>query len=271
MHPIALLGWFGAALSIALPWPQVWRSCVRGRTTGLSVAACWMGVAMPAAWVTYGLLIGETVQVVTNVVTGSASLGVLTAVLIKNREGRTARTMIRSAAGAAGIVATTLISAGVAALTSVTGTQAAAVLGSVLAVASLISAVPQPLSLLRDRTQDMSGLSPLRWRLAAAACGSWMTYGLFTGQPAVWASAMVGLTSALIVCTVLAGAQRTARAAERTARAASRPAVARPAAVRPTVARAAAVRPVVARAAAVRPVVARAAVPARGVARVAHA
>ncbi|WP_305783599.1 SemiSWEET transporter [Symbioplanes lichenis] len=207
MHPIALLGWFGAALSIALPWPQVWRSCVKGRTTGLSVAACWMGVAMPAAWITYGLLTGETVQVVTNVVTGSASLGVLTAVMVKNRSRRT----LRSAAGAAAIFTAAGASAAVAGLTPVTGTQAAAVLGTILAVASLISAVPQPLSLLRDRTQDMSGLSPLRWRLAAAACGSWMTYGLFTGQPAVWASAMVGLTSALIVCTVLLAATRTTR------------------------------------------------------------
>jgi hypothetical protein len=77
-------------------------------------------------------------------------------------------------------------------------------LGVVLAVTSVLSAVPQPLALLRDRTQDLAGLSPLRWRLGAAACGSWFLYGLVTGQVAVWLSSAVGLVSALIVCAVLA-------------------------------------------------------------------
>ena len=63
--------------------------------------------------------------------------------------------------------------------------------------------MPQPLALLRDKTQDLAGLSPLRWRLAAAACACWCTYGVTTAQTAVWLSAGVGLIGALVVCTVL--------------------------------------------------------------------
>ena len=76
-------------------------------------------------------------------------------------------------------------------------------LGAVLAVTSILAAIPQPLSLLRDRTQDLSGLSQLRWRLAAGAYASWFWYGVATGQAAVWLSSSVALISALIVCTLL--------------------------------------------------------------------
>ncbi|AGL17829.1 SemiSWEET transporter [Actinoplanes sp. N902-109] len=213
MFSFALLGWLGAALSIALPWPQVWRSCARGRTSGLNTSACFLGVAMPVGWITYGALTGETVQIITNTVTGTAGLAVLTAVLLKQRDLRTRRKLVTSAAGAAGIVLAAAGSATATALTVASSHQAAAFLGSVLAITSIISAVPQPLSLLRDRTQCMAGLSPLRWRLAAAACASWMTYGLATGQVAVWLSAVVGLTSASIVCWVLWSAGRSSAGA----------------------------------------------------------
>ncbi|WP_275979967.1 SemiSWEET transporter [Couchioplanes caeruleus] len=213
MFSTALLGWFGAALSMSLPWPQVYRSCIQGRTGGLSATACWLGLAMPVGWITYGLLSGETVQVVTNTVNGAAGLGVLAVVLWRRDDLRTGRKLLVTASGAAGVLAAVVVSVAVAALTDATGAHVAAVLGLILAGTSFVSAIPQPLSLLRDRTQDLSGLSPLRWRLAAGACASWMTYGLTTGQTAVWLSAVVGLTSALIVCSILFLAGRTAPAA----------------------------------------------------------
>ncbi|WP_244876060.1 SemiSWEET transporter [Winogradskya consettensis] len=219
MHTFALLGYVGAALSIALPWPQVWRSCAKGQTNGLNASACFLGVAMPVGWITYGALTGETVQIITNAVTGGAGLAVLTTVLIKQSHLRQRRKLATSAAGAAGILTATLGSAAATWLTAASSHQAAAFLGLVLAGTSFVSAIPQPLSLLRDREQDMSGLSALRWRLAAAACASWMTYGLSTGQPAVWASAMVGLTSALIVCWVLFTSTRTSAVRTTTVRA----------------------------------------------------
>jgi len=197
------LGVLGAALSMSLSWPQVIKSCVRRRTRGLSPTACTLGVAMPLGWITYGLLGGERIQVVTNVVTGAAGLAILTALLITQPSMRSIRALRLSAASAAVVLTAVTLSGAAAALPGVRGEQVAPPLGLILAGVSFLSAIPQPLSLLRDRTQDLSGLSPLRWRLGAGACSSWLLYGLSTGQPPVWASASVGLTSALIVCTVL--------------------------------------------------------------------
>ena len=198
-----VFGLLGAALSMSIAWPQVYRSCVRRRTGGLSATACMLGVAMPLGWVTYGLLIGDRFQVVTNTVSASTGLAILIALLATRPATRAGRALLASAGAAAGVLLLVLGIAASAALPQVSGPRAAAMLGTALAVISFISAVPQPLALLRDRNQDISGLSPMRWTLAASACGSWFVYGLGVGQPAVWASALVGLTSALIVCGVL--------------------------------------------------------------------
>lgn len=202
MHSSAL-GWLGAALSMTLPWPQVWRSCARHQTTGLSATATWLGVALPIGWITYGLLSGQRVQIVTNSVTGSAGLAILVVLLSSERQLRTRRSLLHSAAAAAAVLLACAASALVAALPGVSGTRVSPLLGVVLAATSVVAAVPQPLALLRDRTQDLAGLSPARWRLGAGACGSWMLYGLLTGQTPVWASSSVGLVSALTVCAVL--------------------------------------------------------------------
>jgi uncharacterized protein with PQ loop repeat len=198
------LGCLGAALSMSLPWPQVWRSVAHRRTTGLSATACWLGVAMPIGWITYGLLIGDRVQVVTNSVTGGAALSILVTLLLTRLELRRGRALVVSAAGAAGVLGASALSVAAAALPDLEGPDAARALGAVLAAASIVAAVPQPLSLLRDRTQDLSGLSPLRWRLGAAASGTWAAYGVVTGQGAVALSAGVGLAGALVICTMLA-------------------------------------------------------------------
>lgn len=198
-----ILGLLGAALSMSIAWPQVYRSCVRRRTAGLSPTACLLGVAMPAGWVTYGLLIGDRFQVLTNGVAVLTGLSILVALLVTQPRVRSGRTLAVSAGLAGGVLLAVLGTAGAAALPQVTGAGAAGLLGAVLAVVSFVSAIPQPLALLRDRNQDLSGLSPVRWGLAAAACSSWLGYGLSVGQPAVWASALIGLTSASIVCGVL--------------------------------------------------------------------
>ncbi len=197
------LGVLGAALSMSLSWPQVIKSCLQRRTRGLSPTACTLGVAMPLGWITYGLLGGERIQVVTNVVTGTAGLAILTALLITQPSMRSIRALRLSAASAGTVLTAVALSGAAAALPGVRGEQVAPFLGLILAGVSFLSAIPQPLALLRDRTQDLSGLSPLRWRLGAGACSSWLLYGIGTGQPAVWASASVGLASALTVCTVL--------------------------------------------------------------------
>jgi uncharacterized protein with PQ loop repeat len=159
---IHALGCLGAALSMSLSWPQVYKSCVQRRTNGLSATACMLSVAL------------------------RMSLGSALAVLFF-----------------------ALVSGGVAALPSVAGRSVAPMLGLFLAGVTFLAAVPQPLALLRDRGQDLSGLSPLRWRLGAGASASWLLYGLATGQAALWASASIGLISTGIVCAVLY--QRTER------------------------------------------------------------
>jgi uncharacterized protein with PQ loop repeat len=198
-----VLGFFGAALSMSLSWPQVVKSCVQRRTGGLSATATTLGVAMPIGWITYGLLSGERIQVVTNIVTGVAGLAILASLLLTQPQLRSARALRVSVGSAGMVICAAVLSGAAAALPGVRGAQVAPALGLILAGVSFLSAIPQPLALLRDRTQDLSGLSPLRWRLGAGACASWLLYGLGTAQPAVWASALGGLISALIVCTVL--------------------------------------------------------------------
>ncbi|GAA0455188.1 hypothetical protein Ade02nite_03800 [Paractinoplanes deccanensis] len=197
------LGLVAAVLSVSLSWPQVYKSCVQRRTNGLSATACALGVAMPFGWITYGLLSGERIQVMTNTATGLAGLAILVALMVTQPSLRSGRALLVAGGSAGAVAAAALLSLAAAALPGVTGGMAASVLGLTLASVSFVSAIPQPLALLRNRHMDISGLSPLRWRLAAGACGSWFTYGLLTGQPAVWSSALVGLVSAGIVVTVL--------------------------------------------------------------------
>jgi uncharacterized protein with PQ loop repeat len=200
---IHVFGLLGATLSMSIAWPQVYRSCVRRRTNGLSTTACMLSVAMPLGWVTYGSLIGDPFQILTNTVSASTGLAILIALLATRPAARAVRPLLAGSSAAAGVLTVVLGAAASAALPRVTAPQAATMLGTALAAMSFVSAMPQPLALLRDRRQDLSGVSPLRWTLAASACGSWLAYGVGVGQPAVWASALVGLTSSLTVCAVL--------------------------------------------------------------------
>jgi uncharacterized protein with PQ loop repeat len=200
----AILGCLGAALSMSLPWPQVWRSCALGRITGLSPTATFLGVALPAGWITYGLLIGDRLQILANAVTGVAGLAVLVALLIARADLRSGRGLALSAAAPAVVGGAAGLSGIAAALPQISGGAVAPLLGAVLAVAAMLSAVPQPLALLRDRSRDLAGVSPLRWRLGVAACACWSLYGVRTGQAAVWSSALAGLAGAAVVCAVVA-------------------------------------------------------------------
>jgi uncharacterized protein with PQ loop repeat len=200
---IAALGFLAAALSIVVIWPQVWLSCRRGRTHGLSPTACWLGVALNLCWLTFGVLIGDPAQIVTNAVVGVGNTAVLTALLIAQPHLRSTRMLMKSAAGAAGLA---VLAAGCTAAVTLLGAATAVVattLGSVIALVGAIAALPQPLSLLLDRTKDVSGLSPSRWRLGTGSCASWTCYGWLIDQPAVWLSAGFGLCCALLICGTL--------------------------------------------------------------------
>jgi uncharacterized protein with PQ loop repeat len=200
---IAVLGCLASTLSIAVVWPQVWRSCRHRRTLGLSPTSAWLAVGLNVCWLTFGALTGDPAQMITNAVVGTGNCAVLAALLLTQPQLRTRGALLRTAAGAAGLVAlaggSVLSVVGLGASPAVVATT----LSSAIAVVGSAAALPQPLRLLRDRTQDVSGLSPTRWRLGAGACASWTSYGWLGHQPAVSLAAGFGLTCALVMCTLL--------------------------------------------------------------------
>jgi uncharacterized protein with PQ loop repeat len=213
---IAALGFLAAALSIAVVWPQVWLSCRHRRTLGLSPTSAWLGVALNLCWLTFGVLIGDPAQTVTNAVVGAGNTAVLVALLLARPHLRSGGMLLRTAAGAGGLG---VLAAGSVLSVTVLGADPAAVAATLSGVISLVGAVaglPQPLSLLRDRTQDVSGLSPARWRLGAGSCASWSGYGWLIDQPAVYLSAGFGLTCALLMCALLRTGGTPRPAGERT-------------------------------------------------------
>jgi uncharacterized protein with PQ loop repeat len=200
---IAALGFLAAALSISVTWPQVWRSCRLGRTLGLSPTGSWLAVALNLCWLTFGLLIGDSAQILTNAVVGVGNTAVLAGLLMAQPHLRSRRMLLRTAPGAAGLAA---LAAGSVAGVALLGADPAAVavtLSSIIGLIGAAAALPQPLSVLRNRTQDMSGLSPARWRLGAGSCASWVSYGWLIDQPSIWLSAGFGLCCALVMCVIL--------------------------------------------------------------------
>ena len=199
----AALGVLASLLSIALVWPQVWLSCRHRRTVGMSPTSTWLAVALNFCWLCFGLLTGDAVQIVSNTVVGAANTLLLLALLLTQPRLRARQVLLRTASGAVCLVA--FAGGGLCAVVALRADPAAiaAPLGTVASLMSACAAVPQPLSLLRDRTQDLSGLSPARWVLGAGASAAWTGYGWLLGQPSVWLSSAVGLGSALLVCAVL--------------------------------------------------------------------
>jgi uncharacterized protein with PQ loop repeat len=207
---IAALGFLAAALSIAVIWPQVWLSCRRGRTLGLSPTSCWLGAALNLCWLVFGLLIGDAAQIVTNAVVGVGNTAVLGALLVAQPDLRSRRMLLRTGAGAAALGSLAAGSVAAVTLLGVHPALVATALSSVISLVGAAAALPQLLSILFDRTRDLSGMSPARWYLGSASCASWVGYGWLTGQPAVWLSAGFGLACALMTCAVLR-ARRTER------------------------------------------------------------
>lgn len=208
---IAALGCLASALSIAVVWPQVWRSCRHRRTLGLSPTSAWLAVGLNVCWLTFGALTGDPAQMITNAVVGTGNTAVLAALLVTQPHLRTHRMLLRTAVGAAGLLALAGGSALAVTLLGASPVAVATALSSVIAVVGSIAAIPQPFGLLRDRAQDVSGVSLARWWLGAGSCASWTSYGWLGHQPAVWLGAGFGLTCSLLMCTLLGG--RTAQPA----------------------------------------------------------
>jgi uncharacterized protein with PQ loop repeat len=199
----AALGFAAAALSISLVWPQVWLSCRRGRTRGLSPTASWLGVGLNLCWLTFGLLTGDPAQIVTNAVVGVGNSAVLAALLLSQPHLRTPAMLLRSAVGAAVLAAFAVGSIGAVVVLGATPGTVAAGLGAVVSVVGAGAACVQPVTLLRNRAQDLSGLSTIRWRLGAGANASWLSYGVLRHEPPILLSAGVAFGCAVVVCGLL--------------------------------------------------------------------
>lgn len=196
-----VLGCAATLLSAALLWPQVWLTCVRGRTAGLPLAALWLSLALNASWLTYGLLHHDGMQVLANVLAAAGNLALTVAVLRAHPAERGLRALARSLPGPFLMLAVFLF----VLVDGVTGP----VMLMVAVVGALSVALPQPVSMLRDRTADVSGVSVSRWVMSAGASASWLGYGLAHDTPAVWVASVPGVLGALLVLQLLAFSRRT--------------------------------------------------------------
>jgi uncharacterized protein with PQ loop repeat len=200
---IAVLGSCSAALSICNIWPQVWLSCRRGRTLGLSPTGSWLAVALNACWLTFGLLTADPAQIVTHAVVGAGNTAVLAALLATQPQTRATPTLLRTAAGAVGLLGLAASSIAAVALVGIAPAVVTAAFGAVITLIGMAAALPQLLGILVDRSRDLSGMSATRWYLGAASSASWVGYGALLHHPAVVLSAGFGLVCAVTTCAVL--------------------------------------------------------------------
>lgn len=196
---LSVLPWILMVTSTVLAFPQIWMSCIRGRTQGLDLTACLLAPTLSAAWLIFGLLTGDMLQITVNAMTLSCNAAILLALLMRRPDTRSAPMLIRS------LPLPVLLGVAVLAMSSlaVTGLLSFAVAGSAVGMVtvafSFVALVPQPVALLRDRTQDMSGISLGRYALTVLSNTLWTAYGLLIASPIVTASALLGVSSAVVV------------------------------------------------------------------------
>lgn len=164
------LGWLGTALVVGLNLPQVWRSCVQGRTDGLPASRFWVAVLVSLVWLGYGLYGGGLVQVVLNACTTSLNAALLLALPADRRD--TARWA--PAAVVTALVVVTLGQAGGRAAVGLVG----AVVGAALCLPQLLA--------LRHRHVGTDGVSDASLWLQAAGGTCWLGYGVLRAETVVW-------------------------------------------------------------------------------------
>ena len=160
------LGWVGTVLILAFNVPQVWRTCVLGRTEAVPPLRAWVAVAVAVVWLGYGLAGGGVIQVVLNGAT--ILLNLLLAAGLRGRGSATGTLLVVGAA-------LTTVSLG-----ALGGLHAIGAFGA--AVGSVVY-VPQLLALRRARSAD--GVSPLALALQIGGALCWLGYGLLRREPEV--------------------------------------------------------------------------------------
>lgn len=184
LHSLAVTsGYIGAVCGVSMVVPQILRT-LRDRHVGGVSALSWSLTALGClTWMLYGIRAGEVPQVPGNVLIVSGAAVIVLAV------PSTRTPLTRSAGLAAGAVA--LVLAAVILPTEVLG---------LLAIAfGLVSSLPQTVaSVVRPKQAD-SAVSALAWGLRAASQVFWLLYAIVLRDAAVTISAVVVLSSALVV------------------------------------------------------------------------
>ena len=163
--------WVGTGFIIVLNLPQVWRTCVHGRTAGVPASRAWVAIAVAMSWLGYGLYREIAVQIVLNataIALNAALLGRLT------RTASPRRTLTWLAV---------LAAIGLA-IVGLHGLGGAVAVGAVGAATGAGLCVPQLLAVRRTSSTD--GVSRASLWLQAAGSGCWLTYGLLRSEAVVW-------------------------------------------------------------------------------------
>lgn len=154
-----------------------------GSTEGVSWSSSVMGLGAVLVWLTYGVVIGDTVQIVNNSV-ALAAAGALCVLLV-----RFARPKLWPALAA--------LAGGVAALTAVWA--GAGVAGVAIAASGLSMARMLPQAKVVLSSGPLSGLCPWSTVLGQASSVLWLGYGLVMSDPAVTVTSMVAAALTTLV------------------------------------------------------------------------
>jgi uncharacterized protein with PQ loop repeat len=194
-----VLGWLGTACVVGLNLPQVWRSCVQGRTQGLPASRFWVALAVSAVWLGYGLYGGGLVQVVLNSSTLVLNTWLLAALPAARRATARWAPVLLATAGA------------VVVLGQSGGREAVGLAGAAVGTGVYL---PQLLALRRHH-HDLDGVSRTTLWLQGAGGSCWLGYGALRAETVVWVpNVFVLLTTAATLVLLEGRTAATLRAQE---------------------------------------------------------
>ncbi|HKC26594.1 MAG TPA: PQ-loop domain-containing transporter [Jatrophihabitans sp.] len=184
LHALAeASGYLGATLGVGMVIPQIMRT-LRDRTMPGVSALSWALTALSCtSWLLYGLRTGELPQIPGNVLLVTGAVVIV---------------LVVPSAVSAGVRAVRVLAAALA-IAALVPIVAPAVIGVVALSIGLVSALPQAVRSLRHRAAGESAVSLLTWWLRVGSQASWLGYAIALHDTTVMLSAVVLLSTALVV------------------------------------------------------------------------
>ncbi|MGO9583336.1 MAG: PQ-loop domain-containing transporter [Acidimicrobiales bacterium] len=180
-------GYLGALLGVCMLVPQIVRSFRDRSLPGVSALSWALTGLASGAWLLYGLRVHEIPQVPGNVLVVAGTAVIVLAVPSPIGE-RGRATML--AAGALALMASAVV-------------LPAAAVGLIAFGIGIISTLPQTIrSLVGLPVGTTSAVSVPSWLLRAAAQSCWLVFAIGEGDAVVFASAVIILSSSLLLCAV---------------------------------------------------------------------